>query len=121
MSGEVFHGTSRPIDVTLRLSRNGSGSGHALSGGPQTTHSGTERMIEPLDQPYPRRFQPFSTLDDVDDDGLPFGEVREPGSFESGDVDEHVLPATIAGDEAETLLGVEPFHSAGLLDGYARR
>jgi hypothetical protein len=25
---------------------------------------------------------------------LPFGEAHEPGSFESGDMDEHVLPAT---------------------------
>ena len=33
----------------------------------------------------------------------PFAEAREPGSFESGDVDEHILPTTIAGDEAEAL------------------
>ena len=36
-------------------------------------------------------------------------------------MDEHVLSATIAGDEAVAPLGVEPFHRAGLLDGRARR
>ncbi len=74
-----------------------------------------------LDQANPRCFKSFSALDDIDDDGLSFVEAREPRSFESGEVDEHVLPATIAGDEAEALLGVEPFHRAGLLDCYARR
>ena len=75
----------------------------------------------PLDQANPRCFQPFPALDDIDDDGLPFSEAREPGSFESGDVNEYVLSATIAGNEAEALLDVEPFHHAGLLDEDARR
>ena len=72
-----------------------------------------------LDQANPRRFQPFAALDNIDDDLLAFAEAREPRSLKSGDVDEHVLSATIAGDEAEPLLGVEPLHRAGLLDGYA--
>ena len=73
-----------------------------------------------LGQPDPRGFQPLATLDHIDNDGLPFTEAREPRSFESGDMDKNVLSATFAGDEAETLLRVEPFHRAGLLDGYAR-
>src|SRR6266481_5521209 len=67
-----------------------------------------------LDQANPRRFQPFSTLDDIDEDGLPFGEAHEPGSFESGDMDEHVLPATVESNEAEASFNVEPLHRAGL-------
>jgi hypothetical protein len=35
-------------------------------------------------------------------------------------MDEDVL-ATVEGNEAEALFGVEPFHRAGLLDGCARR
>src|SRR3984893_14646259 len=74
-----------------------------------------------LDQTNPGRFKPFSTLDHIDNDVLPFAEAREPRTFEGRDVDEHVLPAAIPSDEPETLLGVEPFHCTGLLDGYARR
>jgi hypothetical protein len=62
-----------------------------------------------------------SDRDDIDDDGLPFGQTREPRSFESADLDEHILSASLAGDEAEALFGVEPFYCPGLLDGYARR
>src|SRR6266853_1468438 len=68
-----------------------------------------------LDQAKPRRFQPLSTLDDIDNDVLPFAEAGEPGSLKSGDVDENVLPAAITSDKAEALLGVEPFHCPGLL------
>jgi hypothetical protein len=32
-------------------------------------------------------------------------------------LDEHILSASLAGDEAEALFGVEPFYCAGLLDG----
>ncbi len=74
-----------------------------------------------LDQPNPRRFQPLSALNDIDDDLLPFAEAREPRSLKSGDVNEHVPSATIAGNETEALLGIEPFHCAGLLGGYARK
>jgi hypothetical protein len=41
-----------------------------------------------LDQPDPRCFQPFSPRGDIDDHAIPFGEAREPGAFNSGDVDE---------------------------------
>ena len=74
-----------------------------------------------LDQANPRRFQPLSTLDDIDNDALPFAEAGEPGSLKSGDVDENVLPAAITSDKAEALLGVEPFHCPGLLDGHGSR
>ncbi len=74
-----------------------------------------------LDQPNPRRFKPFPALDHIDNDGLPFGETREPRSFKSGDMDEHVLVATVEGNEAVASLGVEPFHCAGLLDRCIRR
>jgi len=36
-------------------------------------------------------------------------------------VDEYVLPTTIAGDEAEALVDIEPFHGAGLFDRCAGR
>jgi len=50
----------------------------------------------------------------------PFVEARKPRSFESGDMDEYVLSASITGNEAEALLDVEPFHHAGLFDGCTR-
>ena len=42
-----------------------------------------------------RRFQTFPPLDDIDDDGLPFAQSGEAGSFKGGYVDEYVLPAAI--------------------------
>ena len=36
-------------------------------------------------------------------------------------MDEYVLPTTIAGDEAEALVDIEPFHGAGLFDRCAGR
>ena len=74
-----------------------------------------------LAEPYSRRFQPPSALDDIDNDELPFSEAREPRSFESRDMNEYVVSATIAGDEAVAPLGIKPFNCAGLLDGYAGR
>jgi len=69
-----------------------------------------------LDQANPRGFRPLSALDKIDKDGLSFSEARDPGSFESRDVDEHVLAAAVPRDEAVALLGVEPLHRTGLLD-----
>ena len=77
-------------------------------------------MMVDLGQANPRGFWPFSALNDINDHLLPFGETREPRSFEGGDMDEHVL-ATVEGNEAITPLGIEPLYPAGLLDGYARR
>ena len=74
-----------------------------------------------LDQAYPRRFEPFSPLDDIHDDTLSFVKGREPGSFKGRDVDEYVLPAAIPSDEAEALLDIEPLHGACLLDRQVRR
>jgi hypothetical protein len=36
-------------------------------------------------------------------------------------VDEYVLPAAVASDEAEALIGVEPLHGACPLDRQVRR
>jgi hypothetical protein len=68
----------------------------------------------------PSEPSPLPPLDHIDNDGLPFGEAREPRSFESGDMDEDVL-ATVESNEAVVPLGIEPLHCAGFLDGYARR
>jgi hypothetical protein len=73
-----------------------------------------------LDQADPCRFQPFLPLGDVDDHAIPFAAAREPGSFNSGDVDEHVLCAAILSDEPVALLSVEPLDRAGSLDTYVR-
>jgi hypothetical protein len=78
-------------------------------------------MMVDLGQANSRRFKTFPAFDHIDNDGLSFGETREPGSFESGDMDEHILAAAIQNDEAVAPLGIEPFHCAGFLDGYARR
>jgi hypothetical protein len=124
-----------PVSLWIRASatsRKGHACGVRLSGwsGPQRGrqwtrsvhrhHWSTKRRIFILGQAYSRSFEPFSALDEIDNDGLPFGEVREPRSFESGDMDEDVL-ATVEGNEAVASLGIEPLHCAGLLDGYARR
>ena len=69
-----------------------------------------------LDEAYSCRFQPFSALDDIDDDSLTLVEGREPGSFKGRDVDEHVLSTAIASNEAEALLDVESLHGADFLD-----
>src|SRR5579883_658011 len=51
--------------------------------------------------------------DDVVFDLLALTERVQTGSFDGGDVDEHVLPAAIGLNEAVTFLRIEPFHSAG--------
>src|SRR6266436_6120758 len=75
-----------------------------------------------LDQAHPCSFESLSALDKIDDDGLSFNEARDPGSFESRDVNKHVFAAAIPRDEAVAPLGVEPLHRTGLLDtGVGRR
>src|SRR5215831_3831843 len=76
----------------------------------------TPIQIQTLNQANPRRFQPFSPLGDVDDNAIPFAEAGEPRSFKGRDVDKHVLAAAVPSDKAVALIGVEPFHRAGLLD-----
>ena len=76
----------------------------------------TRSRYDLLDEAYSCRFQPFSALDDIDDDSLTLVEGREPGSFKGRDVDEHVLSAAIASNEAEALLDVESLHGADFLD-----
>src|SRR5207302_5653814 len=44
---------------------------------------------------------------------LPFGEASETLRLNRGVVDEHVLPASVGGDEAEALRIVEPLHRTG--------
>lgn len=63
-----------------------------------------------------RRFESLSALDDIDDYGLPFAQSGEAGSFKGRDVDEYVLPAAIASNEAVALRDIEPLNDAGLLD-----
>src|SRR5215831_19659658 len=75
-------------------------------------------MQSALNQANPCRFQSLPTLDDIDDHAISFAEAGEPRSFNSRDVDEYVLSAAIASDEAETLFRVEPFDCAGFLHGH---
>ena len=69
-----------------------------------------------LDQAHPCGFESLSALDDIDDHLLSFAERRDPGSFESRDVDKHIFAAAVPRDEAVALLWVEPLHHTGLLD-----
>jgi hypothetical protein len=59
-------------------------------------------------------------LGETESDAFTFIVGHEPGSFEGRDVDEHVLSAAIASNEAEALVDIEPFHGAGLFDRCAR-
>src|SRR5205807_654588 len=59
-----------------------------------------------LDQAHPCGFESLSALDDIDDYLLSFAERRDPGSFESRDVDKHIFAAAVPRDEAVALLGV---------------
>jgi hypothetical protein len=43
---------------------------------------------------------------------LTFAQVAEPSPFDSADMDEGIIAAVIRLDEAEALLGVEPFHGS---------
>jgi hypothetical protein len=84
---------------------------HLKAVGAATAFSDQQRLFS-FDQAGP---------DDIDNDLLPFAEAHKPGSLKNRDVNEHVLSATVEGNEAVAPLGIEPFHCAGLLDGYARR
>src|SRR5690606_19225950 len=52
-------------------------------------------------------------VDQVEGELLPFGQAFEARPFDLADVDEHVLAAFVALDEAEALLRVEELHLAG--------
>jgi hypothetical protein len=69
-----------------------------------------------LTQPNFHGFEALSALDHIEDHGLPFEEPLDARLLKSRDVDKYVLPAAIPSDEAIALVGVEPFHGAGLLD-----
>src|SRR5690242_685137 len=70
-----------------------------------------------LGEPDPDGFGTLAALGDADHHSLAFIEGGDPGSFEHRGVDESILAAIVANDEAETLLGIEPLHRAGFLDG----
>jgi len=63
-----------------------------------------------------RGFWTLPALDNIDNDGLAFAESGDARSIQGRDMNEHILPAAIPSDEAVALVGVEPFHRAGLLD-----
>jgi hypothetical protein len=69
----------------------------------------------------PRWLPAPSGLRRTEGDAFTFIEGREPGWRESRDVDEYVLAATIASDEVEAFLDIEPLHGAGLFDRCTRR
>src|SRR3984893_8531194 len=70
-----------------------------------------------LSEADPDGFGAFAALGDVDQHSLTFIEGGDPGSLEHRGVDESILAAIVANDEAEPLLGIEPLHRAGFLDG----
>src|SRR5437868_6721997 len=70
-----------------------------------------------LGETDPDGFGAFAALGNVDHHTLSFVEDGDPGSLEHRGMDESILAAIVANDEAEPLLGIEPLHRAGLLDG----
>jgi hypothetical protein len=57
---------------------------------------------------------------DIVFDFLAFGEAAHARTFDSGDMNEHIVSAPIRLNEAEAFLRVKPFHcSGGHLDSYA--
>jgi hypothetical protein len=74
-----------------------------------------------LGEANPRGFQTFAALGDIDRDGLPLAEARQPRLFESRYLDKHVFPAIGQSDETVAPLGVEPFDRASRLDRCAGR
>src|SRR5215472_4929479 len=62
-------------------------------------------------------FGAFAALGNVDKDALTLIEGADPGSLEHRRVNESVLSAVVANDEAEALLGIKPLYSAGFFDG----
>src|SRR5215471_2835229 len=63
----------------------------------------------------------FTALGDVDHYALAFVERVDPGPIEHRGMHKGILAAIIADNEAKALLGVEPLHRSGLLDGRLRR
>jgi hypothetical protein len=56
------------------------------------------------------RRNPSAAIDKREFERLPVREIGKSGLFDSGYVDEHVVAAVIANDEAESLLGIEKLH-----------
>jgi hypothetical protein len=59
-----------------------------------------------------RRRNPSAAIDQGEFQRLPVSEIGQARLLDGRDVDEHVLPAVIADDEAESLLGIEELHHA---------
>src|SRR5438270_3433409 len=70
-----------------------------------------------LGETNPDGFGAFAALGNVDHHTLPLIEGGDPGSLEHRGMDESILATIVANDEAEPLLGIEPLHRAGFLDG----
>ena len=63
------------------------------------------------------RRHPAAAIDEGEFERLAFGQAGQPGLLDRADMDEHVLAAIVADDEAEALLAVEEFDDAlGLAD-----
>src|SRR4051794_26004721 len=58
------------------------------------------------------RLAALRRVDHLHENGLTFGELGDAGRAKDRDVDEDVLAAVIAGDEAEALRLIEPFDLA---------
>src|SRR5262245_20364590 len=54
----------------------------------------------------------LGALRDLELDALVLFEAAEAGGLNGGEVDEHVAPTTVNGDETETLVRVEPLHGS---------
>src|ERR1700737_2733886 len=65
--------------------------------------------------------QAFGALGDLELDLLPLGEAAEALGLDGGMVAEHVLAATVLGDEAKPLRVVEPLHDTGCHHCFLRR
>src|SRR5260370_32365776 len=70
-----------------------------------------------LGETDPDGFGAFAALGNVDQHTLACIEGGDSGSFEHRGMDKSILAPVVTNDEAEPLLGVEPLHRAGFLDG----
>src|SRR5260370_16825328 len=70
-----------------------------------------------LGETDPDGFGAFAALGNVDQHTLAFIEGGDSGSFEHRGMDKSILASVVTNDEAEPLLGIEPLHRAGFLDG----
>src|SRR5262245_57161228 len=64
-----------------------------------------------------RSLAPLLRLHHLHRKSLPFVQSTQSGTFDDGDVHEHVLSSIVADREAKPLVGIEPFHGAFDLDG----